>query len=206
MATVIMHAVVSVDGFIADENDDVGPLFDWYFNGDRPLVDDAGEAQHSPFRVSGVSREYVAPFWASIGATVMGRRLFDQTNGWDGRPPAGDHLVVVADQERHLGLPRRDHVVAADRDHLLAQHEHEGDPGDVVDVREAGDVALGQVRHRREEPVVLRRVGDVVVVEVDQQVVVGSGDRPDVGRPPVAQQDVGLPVGGVGGRVCLGHG
>ena len=34
----MMHAVVSVDGFIADENDDVGPLFDWYFNGDLPLI------------------------------------------------------------------------------------------------------------------------------------------------------------------------
>jgi hypothetical protein len=30
----IMGAVVSLDGFIADDNDDVGPLFDWYGNGD----------------------------------------------------------------------------------------------------------------------------------------------------------------------------
>lgn len=30
MGTVVMHAVVSVDGLIADEHDDVGPLFDWY--------------------------------------------------------------------------------------------------------------------------------------------------------------------------------
>jgi hypothetical protein len=28
MSTVIMHNVVSVDGFIADANDQVGPLFD----------------------------------------------------------------------------------------------------------------------------------------------------------------------------------
>ena len=34
MGNVVMHNVVSVDGFIADENDDVGPLYDWYFNGD----------------------------------------------------------------------------------------------------------------------------------------------------------------------------
>ena len=27
MATVVMHAVVSVDGYIANDNDDVGPLF-----------------------------------------------------------------------------------------------------------------------------------------------------------------------------------
>ena len=36
MSTVITHAVVSVDGFIADKNDEIGPLFDWYFNGDVP--------------------------------------------------------------------------------------------------------------------------------------------------------------------------
>ncbi len=53
MATVIMHVVVSVDGFIADENDDVGPLFEWYFNGDMPIADEAGERRHAPFRVSG---------------------------------------------------------------------------------------------------------------------------------------------------------
>ena len=28
MGTVVMHNVVSVDGFIADESDDIGPLFD----------------------------------------------------------------------------------------------------------------------------------------------------------------------------------
>jgi len=33
---VVMHNVVSVDGFIADGNDDVGPLFEWYFNGALP--------------------------------------------------------------------------------------------------------------------------------------------------------------------------
>jgi hypothetical protein len=34
MGHTIMGAVVSLDGYIADENDDVGPLFDWYGNGD----------------------------------------------------------------------------------------------------------------------------------------------------------------------------
>jgi dihydrofolate reductase len=103
MATVMMHAVVSVDGFIADEHDDVGPLFDWYFNGDRAILDDKGEEQRAPFRVSAASQAYVAPMWASIGATVMGRRLFDLTNGWEGRPPAGDHLVVVSHRPRPEG-------------------------------------------------------------------------------------------------------
>ena len=38
MSTVMMHNVVSVDGYIADENDDIGPLFEWYFNGDHSLT------------------------------------------------------------------------------------------------------------------------------------------------------------------------
>jgi hypothetical protein len=41
MSTVVMHNVVSVDGFIADADDQVGPLFDWYNNGDVPLDETA---------------------------------------------------------------------------------------------------------------------------------------------------------------------
>lgn len=92
-----MHAVVSVDGFIADEHDDVGPLFDWYFNGDQELE------PGGPFRLSQTSIDYVAPFWDSIGATVMGRHLFDLTNGWEAKPPAGDHLVVVSHRPKPDG-------------------------------------------------------------------------------------------------------
>ena len=29
MGTVVMYSAVSVDGFIADEDDQPGPLFDW---------------------------------------------------------------------------------------------------------------------------------------------------------------------------------
>ena len=35
MSTAYLHAVASVDGYIADEDDDVGPLHTWSFNGDR---------------------------------------------------------------------------------------------------------------------------------------------------------------------------
>ena len=97
MATVFMHAVVSVDGFIADDHDDVGPLFDWYFNGDTEIVEDG------PFRISATSAAYVRPMWDRIGTTIMGRRLFDQTNGWEGRPPAGDHIVVVSHRPKPEG-------------------------------------------------------------------------------------------------------
>ncbi len=61
-----MHNVVSVDGFIADENDDVGPLHDWYFSGDTPITEGGGrQYDHSgggsSFKVSRASADYVRP-------------------------------------------------------------------------------------------------------------------------------------------------
>jgi dihydrofolate reductase len=103
MATVIMHAVVSLDGFIADENDEVGPLFDWYFGGDRPLADATGEQRHAAFRLGERSIDYVSGFWRSIGATIQGRHLFDLTNGWEAQPPAGDNLLVVSHRPKPDG-------------------------------------------------------------------------------------------------------
>jgi dihydrofolate reductase len=97
MSTVVMHNVVSVDGYIADEADQVGPLFDWYFNGDTALTE-GGE-----FKVSRASAEYVRPMWDSIGSMVIGRHLFDLTNGWEGTPPAGQHVVVVSHRPKPDG-------------------------------------------------------------------------------------------------------
>ena len=101
MGTVIMHNVASVDGFIADEHDDVGPLHEWYFSGDIPITetrdhgfDHSGAGAH--FKVSQASAGYVRSMWESIGVIVMGRHLFDLVNGWEGDPPAGEHVVVVS--------------------------------------------------------------------------------------------------------------
>jgi dihydrofolate reductase len=108
VGTVMMHNVVSVDGFIADENDAVGPLHDWYFSGDIPITD-GGDEQYdhsgagSVFKISRASAEYVQPMWESIGTIVMGRKLFDLVNGWEGQPPAGDHVVVVSHRPKPEG-------------------------------------------------------------------------------------------------------
>lgn len=108
MGTVIMYGVVSVDGFIADEHDDPGPLHEWYFSGDTPIRDRGDQTyDHSgdggDFRVSSASAAYVRPMWGSIGVIVMGRRLFDLVNGWEGQPPAGDHVVVVSHRPKPEG-------------------------------------------------------------------------------------------------------
>jgi dihydrofolate reductase len=97
MSTVVMHNVVSVDGFIADAEDRVGPLFDWYSNGDVELV------PGGMWKVSRASADHVRPVWAGTGSTVIGRHLFDLTNGWEGSPPAGEHVVVVSHRPKPDG-------------------------------------------------------------------------------------------------------
>jgi dihydrofolate reductase len=167
MATVMMHAVVSVDGFIADDNDDVGPLFDWYFNGDVPLV--AGEmADPEPggFRLSRASYDYVRPMWDSIGAIIQGRHLFDLTNGWEAKPPAGDHLLVVSHRPKPAGWHPEADVPFFD-DVAAAVQEAKRRAGDGVAAVCAGDMggqalALGLV--------------DEVAMDV-VPVVFGSGKR-----------------------------
>jgi dihydrofolate reductase len=41
--------------------------------------------------------------WAAIGSMVIGRHLFDMTNGWEGRPPASEHVVVVSHRPKPDG-------------------------------------------------------------------------------------------------------
>ena len=95
MGTVVMQASMSLDGYIADPSDQVGPLFDWYGNGD---VEFTGADPDRVFRVPAASADYLRSAWANIGPEVCGRHLFDLTNGWDGRPPVGEAVFVVTHQ------------------------------------------------------------------------------------------------------------
>lgn len=97
--TVIMQAVVSVDGFIGYEDDMPGHLFDWYNNGDVEVLGGAG-------RISKASWGYVRDFWETSTTMVIGRHLFDITNGWEGKPPTGDHVVVVSHRPKPEGWHR----------------------------------------------------------------------------------------------------
>jgi dihydrofolate reductase len=93
MTKVIYSANISLDGFIAMPNDEVGPLFDWYFNSDTdyPLP-----GTDMVFKVSRVSAELFQETWTKIGASVTGRRTFDVAHAWGGNPPGGgNHFVVT---------------------------------------------------------------------------------------------------------------
>ena len=92
MGNVLVGATVSLDGFIADENDAVGPLFDWYGNGDVAVtLADPDRV----FHVSEASADYIRSALGNVRAAVIGRHLFDITNGWHGVPAAGEHVFVV---------------------------------------------------------------------------------------------------------------
>ena len=104
--------------------------------------------------------------WASIGAMVIGRRLFDLMNGWDGQPPTGDHVVVVSHRPKPDGW------------HPEAPYHFVSDVGDAVDKAKqlAGDrtvaVAAGDVGGQA--------LADGLVDEVAMDVVpvvFGSGRR-----------------------------
>jgi dihydrofolate reductase len=92
MGKVVVQATMSLDGFIADPSGRVGPLFDWYGNGE---VEFTGADKDRVFRISAASAEYLRSAWSNVGPGVIGRRLFDITDGWGGKPPVGDAVFVV---------------------------------------------------------------------------------------------------------------
>jgi hypothetical protein len=87
MGKVTTHMTMSLDGYIADPNDQVGELFDWYQAGDVAVghaSDDFGE-----FNVDKDSAEVLGNMLTNAGALITGRRLFDIANGWNDTHPAG---------------------------------------------------------------------------------------------------------------------
>lgn len=93
-----MYSSVSVDGFVADENDRPGALFDWLSSGDASLDESGG------LKVPQTSYDCTPQYWDQIGATIVGRHAFDLTDGWDGKPPGGiDHVVIVTHRPKPEG-------------------------------------------------------------------------------------------------------
>ena len=92
MGKVIANASMSLDGYIAFDDNSIGELFEWYENGDVEIVN-AGELP--PFHLTQASADYWRSWVDSIGALVVGRELFDVTDGWHGKHPIGVPIVVL---------------------------------------------------------------------------------------------------------------
>ena len=93
MARVIAELSMSLDGFVADPADQVGPLFDWYGNG--PVETPTAFPDKWQFRTSQASAGYLRKTMASVRAVIGGRRLFE-VGGWGpGGHPFGRPIFVV---------------------------------------------------------------------------------------------------------------
>ena len=88
---------MSLDGFVADANDGVAEVFDWYFSGDVEVPTASG-ASGMTFRVSPPSAEHLRALVAEVGAMLTGRRTFERADGWGGRHPWDIPAFVVTHQ------------------------------------------------------------------------------------------------------------
>jgi dihydrofolate reductase len=92
MAKVIASASMSLDGYIAKDDNSIGRLFDWFQNGE---VDFPTANPELTFRLSRESADYWNQWVSLLGAVVCGRTLFDFTDGWGGRHTMDAPVVVV---------------------------------------------------------------------------------------------------------------
>jgi dihydrofolate reductase len=91
MGKTIAEFTMSLDGFIAGPDDDVRPLFGWYFDGDAEFR----MADGMVFKVSRASADLLRETWGAIGAGVTGRRDFDVSRAWGGQPPLPVPMFIV---------------------------------------------------------------------------------------------------------------
>lgn len=92
MGKVQTHMTMSLDGFIAQPDDNPAELFEWYDGGDVELPTDQPGMS---FHVDAASAELLRELLDRTGAMIAGRRLFDLTDGWGDRHPVGAPVVVV---------------------------------------------------------------------------------------------------------------
>lgn len=102
MGKVTAQLAMSLDGFVADPDDGIDELFGFYFGGDVPVKLSEGLPE---LRVSQVTADLLWSATEQTGATVVGRRLYDITNGWNGHP-GGEVPMVVLTHEPPTDWPR----------------------------------------------------------------------------------------------------
>lgn len=99
---------MSLDGYVADADDGVTEVFDWYFtSGDVEFH--TGGSDPLAFKVSEPSAEHLRGLWSELGAVLTGRRTFDVARGWGGNHAWGPAFVVCHDIP--AGWPRPDSTV-----------------------------------------------------------------------------------------------
>jgi dihydrofolate reductase len=108
MSKVVAIMSMSLDGYVADRNDGVAEVFDWYLNsGDVEFH--TGGSDPLTFKVSEPSAAHLRSLWSELGAVLTGRRTFDVADGWGGNHAWGPAFVLT----HHIpaGWPRPDSTV-----------------------------------------------------------------------------------------------
>ena len=93
MSKVIALMSMSLDGFVADSNDGVAEVFDWYFSGDVEVPVGGGDPM--TFRVSPPSAGHLHGLISELGAMLTGRRTFEVARGWGGNHGFGPAYVLT---------------------------------------------------------------------------------------------------------------
>jgi dihydrofolate reductase len=92
MGKVVAQAIMSLDGYVAKQDNTIGRLFDWLQNGEVEIPTPAGDfAVH----LTPPSSEHWRRWVSSLGALVCGRTLFEVAEGWQGRHTLDVPVVVV---------------------------------------------------------------------------------------------------------------
>jgi dihydrofolate reductase len=109
MTKVVAIMSMSLDGYVADANDGVAEVFDWYFSGDVEVPTASGSSGMT-FQVSPPSADHLRGLVAETGAMLTGRRTFEVAGGWGGRHP-WDIPAFVVTHDVPEGWPRPDSTV-----------------------------------------------------------------------------------------------
>ena len=108
MSKVIALMSMSLDGYVADRNDGVGEVFDWYM-GSGDVEFHTGGSDPMTFRVSPPSAVHLRALWSELGAVLTGRRTFEVADGWGGNHAWGPAFVLT--HEIPEGWPRPNSTV-----------------------------------------------------------------------------------------------
>jgi dihydrofolate reductase len=104
VAIVLAGFTMSLDGFIADPDDNTENLFDYFNSGDIEYAFPGGKMA---VRLSPASAMVMRDIWQRVGAIVVGRRMFDIAHGWGGSHPLNAPVFVVSHSIPE-GWPRDD--------------------------------------------------------------------------------------------------
>jgi dihydrofolate reductase len=108
MSKLIAIMSMSLDGFVADRNDGVAEVFDWYISSGNVELNTGG-SDPMTLHMSQPSADHVRGHIADLGAVLTGRRTFDKAEGWGGNHAWGPAFVVT--HEIPAGWPRPNSTV-----------------------------------------------------------------------------------------------